>query len=539
MTASQTPDNALRTSSNGLFLNEDCNHFMHSRTAEEMTPEGVDGLVDVYANGTQVTDLVFNPNAMRSSVASKVKQPFWEGFDPTADNDQPFFAGTADNRDLIRKWVDNMRLLDERGIDPYARWLTRSREYGVRGWISVRMNDIHCVDEPGHTMHDRFWQEHPQFWRTTWREYESPADRCLDYHHEAVRTHHLEYTRECVERWDMDGIELDWMRQPWCLRPGREGQGARLLTEFTAQVRDMVNQRAKALGHPIKLSARVPSRPDVALRMGFDTVAWAREGLVDLIIPTPAFGNTDYDMPVEIWRALLQGTDAELAPGLEISTVAAPFGDFVYNNLQQVRGAAASLFDRGGPYLYLFNYMDRDPTCTTVTRLDQVIRETGSPETLRGKARSHVYTFPNLWAPGEIPAFNLPYRLSRYGYRPSAEFRIPIGPAPDASQSATVVLGLQKGDAPESEGRVVAAYGRKIHHDLPPAAPESARQVQVHVNGETVEYAGGIEGAPDRHEFSIPQGVLNRGDNVIELYNPTETTLTVVWCEIAIDGAGN
>ena len=58
----------------GLILNEDCNHFAHSRTADEITPEGVDALVDNYAANTQVTDLVFNPNAMRSSVASQVKQ---------------------------------------------------------------------------------------------------------------------------------------------------------------------------------------------------------------------------------------------------------------------------------------------------------------------------------------------------------------------------------------------------------------------------------------------------------------------------------
>ncbi len=117
-----------------LILNEDCNHFVYSRKAEELTPEGIDALVDAYARDTQVSHLAFNVNANRSAVPSKVKQTLWDGFDPKAGDDQPFFKGVTEGLDSYRHWVANMRLLQDRGIDLYTRWFARTREYGVVRW---------------------------------------------------------------------------------------------------------------------------------------------------------------------------------------------------------------------------------------------------------------------------------------------------------------------------------------------------------------------------------------------------------------------
>ena len=211
-----------------LMLNEDCNHFAYSRTPDEMTPEGVDALVDRYAKDTRVTDLLFNVNGMRSSVPSAVKQVFWDGFDPEAGDDQSYFAHVPDyERPIIRKWVGNMLLMEQRGIDPYARWLARCRTLGVRGWISVRMNDIHCVDVRGHMMHDRIWEDHPEYWRELEREFESPIDRALDFSHAAVREHYLAYIRELAERYDMDGLSSILCANPIISVPGMRPKGQR------------------------------------------------------------------------------------------------------------------------------------------------------------------------------------------------------------------------------------------------------------------------------------------------------------------------
>jgi len=525
-----------------LLLNEDCNHFAYTRSAEEMTPAGVDALVDEYADGTQVTDLLFNVNGLRSSVPSAVKQVFWENFDPDAGDDQPYFAGVPDNeRPIIRKWVGNMMLMEQRGIDPYARWLARSRQLGVRGWISVRMNDIHCVDAPGHIMHDRIWSEHPEFWRETSREFESPIDRALDYGHPEVRAHHLAYIREMVERYEMDGLELDFMRQPFNFRAGYEEEGAALMTELVRQVRAAMRARAAVLGRPIRLAARVPSGPDTSRRLGLDAVAWARGGLVDDLFISAVFDTSEPDMPVELWKGLLHGTEVSLAAGLEIRLLPYSKATGRCQTSETVCGAVAGLLDRGADGIYLFNFMDRGAFADPDGKLlYEATHHAGSPDTLAGRPRRHVLTFTDCRAPGEPRRNMLPQPLQRYGYRPSVEFRLPTGPAPQPTQTAEVRLGLELADQPPLFGRYIIEMGRVMRVETEPIDEALAGQLVVRVNGHPCAFARTL--TPDvetgaTHAYAISAGALHRGDNVIEISNQTESTVQAVWVEIAIGSA--
>ncbi len=419
-----------------------------------------------------------------------------------------------------------------------ARWFARTREYGVKPWLSIRMNDLHVAEDPTSSMHDALWRENSSYWRVGYREFESERDRGIDYGHVAVRQHYLDYIREMLGRYDVDALELDWSRQPWALRPGCETEAVELLNAFTADVRRMTESRGRSLGHRIELCVRVPSFPETALRMGFDAGAWARAGIVERIIPTPCFGNTDFDMPIEIWKQMLHGTNVRLAAGLECMMLGVPFTPLQFLTLEAARGAASTLLDRGADEIYLYNFMDRDTSLGDGT-FDRIIRELGSLQTLAGKPRRHVLTTPNIWPQGGAPPFTLPYRLTHYGFRPSAEFRIPIGPAPRSGEPVSVGLGLSPADRPESEGRVVQAHGRKFHLDLPPATNEAAKQLVVRASGEICSFAGP---APDQtpkrpgptHSWRVPEGALHRGDALIEVFNPAEEPLSTMWVEISI-----
>ena len=94
----------------------------------------------------------------------------------------------------------------------------------------------------------------------------------------------MQLIRELAERYDFDGLELDWMRFGLHFRPGHEAEGAALLTEFTAEVRSVLNEWQRKRGHRIRLGARVPSRPETALGLGMDAVTWGRQGLVDMLV---------------------------------------------------------------------------------------------------------------------------------------------------------------------------------------------------------------------------------------------------------------
>ena len=281
----------------------------------------------------------------------------------------------------------------------------------------------------------------------------------------------MKLVRELAERYDFDGLELDWMRFGYHFQPGHESEGLEILTRFTAEVRQLLNGWAKKRGHPILLGARVPSRPATALGLGYDPVRWAREGLVDMLVVTPFWASTETDIPIETWRQLLAGTRVTLAAGLEVLVRAHPDSKlFQMNSLETVRGMAASMLDRGADRVYLFNYMDSETAMDDLANYPRLLRETGSLSTLEGKPRRHVVTFADTWAPGEPRAAALPAACE---------------------PGRWIALRVHTGPRPESGG-VEARIG------LEGAGEAEAKTWEVRVNGTVCRFARMVTLKPGR-----------------------------------------
>ena len=139
----------------GFIINEDDSHFFMIREPEAMTVEGLNAFVDQYA-GTKVSHLFLCPNAMKASFRSEVWDAIWD----MAPNQR---VKEDDAAAIANRWMSNAKLLHERGLDPYAVWITRCREKGISPWLSMRMNDVHNVDDVDSYIHSRFWMEHPEY----------------------------------------------------------------------------------------------------------------------------------------------------------------------------------------------------------------------------------------------------------------------------------------------------------------------------------------------------------------------------------------
>jgi len=415
----------------GLALNEDADHFFFDRNPEKMTVDGLNELGDHYIS-PQMKEIFFNVNSMRTSYRSRVWTAIWDGFDPSLGDDQPFFADWPANEIApVRKGVYNAYLLDLKGIDLFKVWIDRTRYHGRSPWLSMRMNDVHWTDRPGCYVHSPFWRDHPEYRRVDYR-FESWSDRAFDYGRKEVRDYHMTLVREILDRYDFDGLELDWMRFGFHFRPGFEEEGRNLLIEFHREVRDLANAAAKRMGHPVKIGVRVPSRPQTARGLGLDAVAWAKLGLVDYIVITPFWATAEFDMPVELWKELLHGTNVTLAAGLEINLRPTPkvwpkYGAGFTNTAETVFGAASSLLHRGADRIYLFNYMDSVTTVSNPEDYPRILNSAGALETAAAGSRRHIVTYSDTWAPGEPQAFPLP-ETCRKGK--TAAFRIHIGPKP-------------------------------------------------------------------------------------------------------------
>lgn len=493
----------------GITFNEDDSHFLDSRgrAGKADDPDEMRRWADQYA-GTQVKEMFLNVNGSRSNVDSAVRETLWNGYDPAGGDDQPLFAGVPPaERRATRLWVEAAWKIYDKQIDMYGIWIDRFREHGISPWISVRMNDNHFTHMPEHFFHSRFWRDNPDNRRIPYK-FAERRDRALDFGREDTREYCYRYIQELVERYDMDGLELDWMRFGLHFRPGHEADGARRLTEFTGKVRGLLNEWSVRRGHPIRLAARVPASPQAALGLGLDALAWADGRLIDMLIVAPFWETVDNDMPVELWRGLLDGKGVTLAAGLELLIRAYPESPLrQYNSLETVRGTAASLLHRGADRIYLFNYFDSDTAFAKLEDYPALLREAGEPATLTGKRRRHVLTYADTQPVGAARCSRLPTVCEAGQYE---AFRIHIGPAPES-------------------GQLRLSFG--IRADPLPAAVD----FQVRLNGELCAFGGiGQQDLPLPEEplyhFEAPLSAAVPGYNVIDLYAAKDVTVT--WVEI-------
>jgi hypothetical protein len=414
----------------GILYNEDDSNRFGFDSPGTMKPERLDQLVDDLAD-SQVTAMLLCCNAKKTGFPSKAWQVQCDGFDPALDDRQPFFGDLSPaSRKAQDRWVRNLRALLDAGIDPMQRMIDRCRQRKISPWVSIRMNDVHDANLLSSPLHSRFWREHPEYWRYPDR-FKGWNDRCLNYGLKPVRDNMMALIREVCDRFDMDGLELDWNRFPLHFREGEEAEQSKVLSAWLGEVRQVVRAAEKKWKHRILLVARVPARPEVAIGTGLDAVAWAKAGLIDHLVVAPFWATTDFDIPVEQWIDLLRGTGVGVTAGLEIRVEPYPGAPTLPNTPERRRGAAMSVLARGSQGVYLFNYFD------VGRQMPELLKELHSVDVLATKDRSYVVTFVDISVPGKpIPAA-LPKRLAT---GQSAQFRLFVGPKPLASAHGEVQL---------------------------------------------------------------------------------------------------
>ena len=216
-------------------------------------------------------------------------------------------------------------------------WLAqRSREIGLVFWGSQRMN----ADYSGHAeyaelFHSRFQKEHPEM-RVLHSPKQTTPSFYLSYAQAAVRERRIGVLRELAE-FGCEGVNLDFCRYPNVLgyeapmptlfRQAHGEDGTKLpfddprwvrvrqqvMNGFMREVRAVMEAEAGKRGEPVLISVRLPATKYETF--GFDPQTWAREGLVDALIP--AFPGPERWFDIEPWVAMTQGTKVQVWPGTE------------------------------------------------------------------------------------------------------------------------------------------------------------------------------------------------------------------------------
>jgi hypothetical protein len=289
---------------------------------------------------------------------------------------------------------------------------------------------------------------------------------------------------ETLTRYDIDGLELDFLREPYLFSRGEEERGGAILNDWMAEIRQEVRRHEERRGHAIKLSARTPSRPKAGVAMGLDAVTWARQGLIDLLVVSPRWSTIEFDMPLRQWRQLLDGCDVTLLGGLEILLGVHPVAPKRVVTAEEARGVATQVLSDGADGVYLFNYFPiaADGGTPDDWRHDhyaETLKQLASLDGLALHPRSHVVTFCDITGPEGAEMF--PPALPASGV--DLEFHLPTGPVTDGSTaSLTIDLARKDGEftLPAATVNGVAAIGvetdstdtrrRRLRYQIAPAA---------------------------------------------------------------------
>ena len=120
----------------------------------------------------------------------------------------------------------------------------------------------------------------------------------------------VESLREVAERYDFDGIQLDFARHVPCLSLGRQWELRYHVTDLVRSVRRMLLEVERKRGRPFLLAAKVPQNLKGCRIDGFDVEVWAAENLVDIF----TLGSRSMDVDLASFRRITAGRNIKLQP---------------------------------------------------------------------------------------------------------------------------------------------------------------------------------------------------------------------------------
>ena len=283
---------------------------------------------------------------------------------PVADPDQ-------DDRHL--RHARNVKSLVEESGGPLTALTGLCHDAGIDLFPSIRMNSHYAAD-PNAATSGRFRREHPEL--LIGRPGEEFAAGSLewgvrtgvDYAHGDVRGHMLSVICELFERFDIDGVELDFMRHPTFFRPQDAYANRYLMTDMLRYARQRRDEAAKARGRNIDVAVRVPPTLEDSLRLGLDVRQWMSEGLVDIVIAGGGF--LPFETPIRDFveaagdsGCLVYGCIENLRPAVDDGII---------------RGIASYFWAAGASGIHLFNFFGKSPEWKR-----RVLAEIADPEGLK------------------------------------------------------------------------------------------------------------------------------------------------------------
>ena len=299
---------------------------------------------------------------------------------------------------------ENIMSLKERGIDLLTLMIDRAHEKGMEFFGSLRMNH---PSDPKNVSYADNWQfriDHPE-WCLRGDESDPRRRNNFNWVHPEVRAERFALIEEVINKYDMDGFEVDWTHAPYYFEAEEVEQNRHILTEYMRDVRRAVEKVAQDRGKPMTLGARVFPALSSNLATGIDILTWLEEGLLDYVVPM-IYGplQMDADYPFEWLLEPAHASGCEVYPALQSRVESQGFRPAT---IDQYRAAAAAYWLKGADALYLPAF-DWPLTIERLRDLSAIGHEVRDPDFLAEKPKHYVVTHNDASAesygyPGQLP----------------------------------------------------------------------------------------------------------------------------------------
>jgi hypothetical protein len=348
-----------------------------------------------------------------------------------------------------------------------------------------------------------------------------------DFSVAAVRQITVDSLREVAERYDFDGIQLDFARHVPCLPLGRQWELRHHVTDLMRGVRRMLLDVERKRGRPFLLAAKVPQNLKGCRIDGLDVEVWAAENLIDIFTP----GSRSMDVDLAAFRRITAGRNIELQPCFDDHHTT---DGYHFAPIEVLRGVFANWWQQGADSVCTFNWSNAPPEAQRELGDDylpgphahqQAYQELGSPETLRFKDK----VFPverrggYPWAEGYFNRNDdapLPVSLARD--EGPAELRVRI--SDDLPTCAARVKGMLLRAVLFGVGDDQAVEATLNGASLPLSVRDAKwKDAQIFsprpqpASGGTGQYKVNPDQRLLRLDFAVDPRVCRQGENVVQL----------------------
>ena len=328
---------------------------------EEVYRKNIEEYVAEYLSDTNVGRMMYNVSYRRSVVDSDTVDSMLYN----VARDEKGFLIRDENGNVTKTvapetsatLLAKYRRMIERGIDVMGMAVDETHRYGAEAWFSIRMNDHHYLDDSG--FNSSFSYDTPKA---------SGIDNgknYMDFTKPAVQAYYKEYVRELCERYDIDGIELDFLRS--CpIMSFATSKKREMINAFISELRSITNEVSAAKGKKIGLAARIYSEEAENLGYGIDAAQWIAEGSIDQLTVEGWYIPTYYSIPVEEWRKSIDERNVNNNPYMLLCGTdwavrcdsTAYSGYIMWITLEQFRGFVSSAYSKGADGIYIFNHFN-------------------------------------------------------------------------------------------------------------------------------------------------------------------------------------